>query len=327
MRIPPILGLLMTAGGALPVGTAAPATQAPAPALTQQAPAYYRFKVGRMTVTALSDGTAASPWENILKGMAPDDIRSRFAAVGESTSRDTSINAFLVDTGTRRILIDAGAGALFGPCCGRLRTNLAEAGYPVETIDAVLLTHVHGDHSGGLTVDGAPVFPKADIYLARAEYDYWMSDVQQARVNPSHKKMFAEGRAAIAPYDAAKRLHVFSGRSVLFPGITAIPAPGHTPGHSFYRIADGQDHLLVIGDIIHAAEVQFGHPDVTADFDADPPRARATRERTLAELARTHELVAADHVSFPGLGHVTRDGQGYAWNAQPYQAAVTPAAR
>ncbi|WP_414832150.1 MBL fold metallo-hydrolase [Afifella sp. YEN Y35] len=211
------------------------------------------------------------------------------------------------------MLIDAGAGALFGACCGRLPTVLQQAGYPAETIDAVLLTHVHGDHSGGLTVAGERVFPNADIYLSQAEYDYWMSDDERARAGESHKKMFAEGRAALAPYEAAGRLHFFTGETALFPEITAIPASGHTPGHSFYRIASQGQHVLVVGDIVHAAEVQFAHPNVTADFDADPAQARATRERTLSELAETHELVAAEHVSFPGLGHVTQNGSGYQW--------------
>lgn len=320
MRHLPIVSLALATAIAIPL----PATARAASSSTvQQAAGFYRFRVGNYVVTALSDGTAAIPWDKILQGTPPERVRSIFAAVGEVTTRDTSINAFLVDTGTKRVLIDTGAGSLFGDCCGRLPKALTDAGYPVDTIGAVLLTHVHGDHSGGLTDKGRRVFPKADIYLARAEYDYWMSDANQVRAKAGHKKMFAEGRAALAPYDAAGRLRFFTGETSIFPGITAIPAPGHTPGHSFYRVAAGSDHLLIVGDIIHAAEVQFPYPAVTVEFDADPAQARSTRERILADLARSHELVAAAHVSFPGLGHVTRNGTGYAWTAQPYQASIT----
>lgn len=321
---------LLAASGAgyAPLDRAAAIAAAPAEpaAPQQQAPAFYRFKLGGLIVTALSDGTAAIPWDTILQGMPPERIRAIFADLGETTLRDTSINAFVVDTGSQRILIDAGAGGLFGDCCGRLPAVLSAAGYPAQTIDAVLLTHVHGDHSGGLVANGARVFTNADIYLARSEYDYWMSDRARKQAPASHKAMFDEGRVALAPYDAAGRLKFFSGTTALFPEITAIPAPGHTPGHTFYRIASAGEHLLVVGDIIHAAEVQLPFPAVTAQFDVDPDQARATRERTFAELAKTQELVAADHVSFPGLGRITQDAGTYHWIAMPYQGAVTRAA-
>jgi len=311
---------------ALPVGMATPAYSQPVTVQSaQQAPGFYRFKVGSYLVTVLSDGTASVPWDKILKGMEPDQIHSVFAGVGETVGRDTSINAFLVDTGSKRILVDAGAGPLFGDCCGRLPKVLEDAGYPVDTIDAVLLTHVHGDHSGGIADGSRRVFPNADLHLARSEYDFWMSDAELARAKASHKQMFAEGRAALMPYVEAERVRFFDGESEIFPGVTALPAPGHTPGHSFFRIADGEDRVLVVGDIIHAQEVQFPHPHVTAEFDIDPAQAKATRERVLDELVRSRELVAADHVSFPGLGHVTQNGEGYAWTAKPYQASVTRA--
>ena len=322
MRTFLVAALLATTTTAIPAMTQAqPSSQV----VTQQAPGYYRFRVGSYIVTALSDGTATVFWDKILQGMRPDRVRSLFAAVGETSSRDTSINAFLIDTGKHHILVDTGAGKLFGDCCGRLPKALADAGYPVDSIDTVLLTHVHGDHSGGLTIDGQPVFPNANVYLAQQEYDYWMSNAEHARAIASQKQMFVEGQMSLAPYKAAGRLRFFSGETLLFPGVTAIPAPGHTPGHSLYRIADGSDHFLLVGDIIHAAEVQFPHPDVTVEFDANPAQAKATRERLLAELAQSHELVAADHVSFPGLGHVTRNGSGYQWTALPYQASLTKA--
>ena len=307
---------------------ASPGQQAaPAAGQTTQAPGYYRLKVGRLMVTVLTDGTASVPYDKLLQGRPAKDIVQTFAATGEAASRPTSINAFLVDTGDRRILIDAGAGILFGPCCGRLPETLAAAGYRPEQIDAVLLTHVHGDHSGGLLRGAERTFPNAELYLAKAELDYWMSDAERARAKPSHQKMFAEGRAALAPYVAAGRVRTFTGRTTPFPGITAIPAPGHTPGHSFYELESEGRRLLIIGDTVHAAEVQLSDPSVSIDYDVDPAAAADRRKATLAQLARTRALVAGDHLSFPGLGHVVKSGPGFAFVPLPYDAGVPEVGR
>lgn len=287
-----------------------------------QAPGFYRVMLGDFEITVLTDGTTPVPFADLLHGISRGELAEIFRAAGEPLDRETSINSFLIDTGERRILIEAGAGRLFGDCCGRLPAMLKEAGYSPESIDTVLLTHVHGDHSGGLTVEGRRVFPNAEIYLAKQELEYWLSDAAKARAKASHSKMFEEGRAALAPYYAAGRIRTFTAPAELFPGIRATAAPGHTPGHSFFEIESRGNRLRVVGDIIHAAEIQLPRPDITIDFDADEARAAKTRTAALAELAGTHELVAAPHVSFPGLGHVVRAGVGYAWTPIPYSAAV-----
>lgn len=298
---------------------------AAAPAIDEaqsQASGFYRVKLGDFKITVLNDGTTPVPFDQLLHGSSRASLAAKFREAGEPLNRETSVNSFLIDTGTRRILIEAGAGRLFGPCCGRLPAMLKAAGYAPESIDAVLLTHVHGDHSGGLTVDGRRVFPNADIYLAKGELDYWMSDAAKARAKASHQKMFEEGRAALAPYRAAGRVRTFSAPATLFPGIRAIPAPGHTPGHSFYEIESRGSRMRVIGDIVHAAEIQLQRPSITIDFDADEAQAAATRRAALTEFARTHELLAAPHISFPGLGRVARSGAGYVWLPIPYSAVV-----
>lgn len=322
---------LMLAAFATVLASAVPAATQPAgppnPARDAQAAGFYRVRLGDFTVTALTDGAISVPFGKLLQGLAPETIAERFADAGETSTRETSINAFLIDTGERRILIDAGAGSLFGDCCGRLLKTLAAAGYRPDQIDAVLLTHVHGDHSRGLVRDGQRVFPNADLFLARAELDFWTSDAARDQAKASHKQMFAEGRAVLAPYQAAGRIRPFSGPAELFAGVTAVPAPGHTPGHTFYRIESRGRRMLIVGDMIHAAEIQLPDPSVTIDFDIDPAAAAARRQTALAELASTHELVAASHISFPGLGHVVREGRGYGWAALPYSADVPEVGR
>lgn len=287
-----------------------------------QAPGIYRVVIGDFKVTVLTDGTTPVPFGHIMHGIDRHALEAQFRNAGESVDRETSINAFLIDTGERRILIDAGAGKVFGSCCGHLVDTLRIAGYDPKSIDDVLLTHVHGDHSAGLTRDGERQFPNADVFLAKSELDYWMSDSARARAKANHQQMFVEGRAALAPYLAAGRIRTFSGKTILFPGIEAIPAPGHTPGHTFYDIESRGHRMRVVGDIIHAAEVQLPNPKVTVDFDADEVQAAQTRIKALEDLSQSHELVAGPHLSFPGLGHIIRAGDGFAWVPIPYSAVV-----
>lgn len=304
---------LLTAALGLAAGPQAAPLTASAEVVSPVAQNVSSFYLGNFRVTALSDGTSHVPFDALLRGISPQTVRLIFAKLGEAPDHGTSINAFLIDTGKRRILIDAGAGSDLGNCCGGLPKALARAGYPAETIDVVLLTHLHSDHAGGLTIAGRPTFPNAQIYVSRAEFAFWTSDVEQARADPLHKPLFAQARAALAPYIAADQVRLFDGPAALFPGVAAIPAAGHTPGHSFYRVSSGGRSILIVGDLIHAAEVQLPHPAVTIAFDSDEPGARTMRERSLAASARDQEVVAAAHVAFPGIGHVVREGAGYAW--------------
>lgn len=298
----------------------------PAPQAAEQSfaqvPGIYRVMLGDFKVTVLTDGTTPVPFDRLMHGIEPAALAAQFRNAGEPVNRETSINAFLIDTGERRILIDTGAGKGFGACCGHLAETLKIAGYDPKSIDDVLLTHVHGDHSAGLSIDGQRSFPNADVFLAQSELDYWLSDAAKAHAKASHQAMFVQGRAALAPYQAAGRIKTFNGKTLLFPGIQAIPAPGHTPGHTFYEIASKGHRMLVVGDIFHAIEIQLPQPEVTVDFDADEAQAAKTRIAALQALASSHELLAGPHISFPGLGHIIRSGAGFAWVPIPYSTAV-----
>jgi glyoxylase-like metal-dependent hydrolase (beta-lactamase superfamily II) len=198
--------------------------------LLTQSPGFYRVQLGSFTVTALSDGTLGISHAKLLHGGSQAEIDQTYRNAGvDDNHRETSINAFLIDTGSKRILVDAGAGDLFGACCGHVPEMLAAAGYDVNSIDTILLTHVHGDHSGGITGKGKRVFPNATLYLAKDELNYWMSDEAKAKAKASHQAMFVTGRAALAPYLAADRVQTFTAGAEIFPGIRTIATPGHTP--------------------------------------------------------------------------------------------------
>ncbi len=229
---------------------------------------------------------------------------------------DVVDSGFLVNTGKQLILVDAGAGGWWGgEALGRLAGSLRSAGYTAEEVDLVLLTHLHADHVGGLTTqDGQRVFPNADVYVAKAESDFWLSPEIAAKAPKDAQPFFQSAQAIAAPYIKAGKWHTFSGSEPIVDGMQLVPLPGHTPGHTGYEFSSKGQRILFWGDIIHAQRVQLQHPQVTAIFDIDQAAAAATRRQLLPKLVREDVVIAAPHMSsFPPLGRVRKEGSGYSW--------------
>ncbi|MGE0805453.1 MAG: MBL fold metallo-hydrolase [Burkholderiaceae bacterium] len=288
---------------------------APPPAQTSQVPGYYRMALGDFTVTALYDGYIdLSP--TLLKGIAAKDVQSLLARMFliSTPGVQTAVNAFLVHTGSHLVLIDAGAAKAFGPTLGAIVENIRAAGYDPSQIDTVLLTHLHADHAAGLVLDGKPVFPNADIRVARQDADFWLSEAVAAKAPKEMQVFFQMARASVAPYQATGRFKPYEAGDTLVPGITVVPAYGHTPGHSGYLLQSKSSSMLVWGDLVHSHAVQFQRPEVSLEFDVDQPKAIATRRKLFADAARNKLWVAGAHLPFPGIGHVRAEGkQRYAW--------------
>lgn len=315
LLVAPALALAALATGPALSPLATGAARAEAPLQATQVPGYYRVMVGTTEVTALFDGLIELD-KSLLKNAKPDDVRRLLARmfVGDPKMQ-TAVNAYLVNTGKNLVLIDAGAAKLFGPSLGNVIENMKAAGYAPAQVDTVLITHLHADHVGGLNdAAGKPWFPAAKLYVAEAEAAFWLSAETAAKAPEPMRPFFKMAKDSVAPYESAGRMATFKPGAELVPGITAIAAAGHTPGHTGFRIRSGEASMLVWGDIVHAHAVQFAQPQVVIEFDTDPKQAAATRLALFGETAKSRELVAGMHLPFPGIGRVRDDGKGtFAW--------------
>ncbi|CAD5372824.1 MBL fold metallo-hydrolase [Rubrivivax sp. A210] len=320
----PILRRIVIAGlSAVLTATTLPAL-ADAPLLKTQAPGWYRMMLGKFEVTALSDGTVALPVDKLLTNTTADRVNGLLARAYLKTPVETSVNGYLVNTGSKLVLIDAGAAGLFGPTLGKLVANLKAAGYQPEQVDEVYVTHMHPDHVGGLAADGKPVFPNAIVRADGREGDFWLSQANLDKAPADAKGFFQGAMASLNPYAAAGRLKPFDGGGEgveLVPGIRAMAAHGHTPGHSLYIVESEGNRLVVWGDLMHVAAVQFAMPAVTIQFDVDAKAAAPQRKKNYADAARKGYYVAVAHVAFPGIGKLRADGRGYQWIPANYQSA------
>jgi glyoxylase-like metal-dependent hydrolase (beta-lactamase superfamily II) len=301
---------------ALAVGIAAivmPLAPQAAESATKDQPGYYRMLLGEFEITALSDGTLALPVDQLLKGTSPENVKRALQRDFLGLPTDTSVNGFLVQTPTKLVLIDTGAGTLLQPTAGRLVANLRAAGYAPEQVDEIYLTHMHADHIGGLAADGKPVFANAVVRADQREADFWLSPANLEKAPAEMKEFFKDAMLSLEPYVKAGRLKPFDGATELVAGVRSVPTYGHTPGHTSYALESKGEKLLVWGDLIHVAAVQFPDPRVTITFDSDQDAARLQRQKEFADVASGRSWIAAAHLSFPALGHIRRDGHGYVY--------------
>ena len=279
------------------------------PPKQQIAPVYHR-KIGDIVVTALSDGTLTRPLEmmnNVPKALGQayfDDVFRPGPVI--------SVNAFLIYSGGRLCLIETGSGAYLGDTTGFLLDSLKLAGVDPAAIKTILLTHMHPDHSAGLTDmrTGKPNYPNAELVMHENEPKHWYDDAAMARGTEREKNLFFKaGREQVEPY--RDRWRLFSKESEVFPGVTAIPATGHTPGHSAYLVQSGRERLLIWGDTVHIPEVQVPRPEVTMTVDTDHAAAAASRARIFDMCATERLLVTGMHLHFPGFAHLARRRSTY----------------
>ncbi|MFK0382428.1 MBL fold metallo-hydrolase [Agrobacterium sp. NPDC090273] len=301
------LGLL---GGGL-IGSALPglvAAQEPARALASVTP-LAQIRIGRFTVTALTDGYADMPY-NFFPGRSPADVEH--AAVAQSTARPSGVrflfNQYLIDDGQRRILIDAGAAGSIGET-GKLPQALATLGLKLDQIDAVIVTHMHQDHMGGLIAGGRNNYPKAELYIDRRDVKHWTDPAKRAGAPDYLQTSFQMADEVVRLYP---RLQAIDGEREIVPGVSIVDLTGHTPGHIGVRVEDGGKSMIMVSDMIFPV-VHPAATDVFFLFEQDRDAAKAMRDRFFPRAAAEGALIAATHMPFPGLGRIVSDRGQTRW--------------
>ncbi|MCD8102179.1 MAG: MBL fold metallo-hydrolase [Alistipes sp.] len=260
------------------------------------------YPVGDYKVYLLSEGQSdGNP--SILIG-AGQDILAEYVPTGTFPS---AVNTFLVVMPDKNVLIDAGFGR-------NLFDNLSAAGVSAGGVDEVLLTHMHGDHIGGMFRDGEPSFPGAKVTVSRAEKDYWSSDAEMGKVAENSRGSFLNARRVFDSYagslETVEPLEITEVPAA--DGIYPVKAYGHTPGHVGYMVVSGGERLLVWGDLTHVTPVQMPHPEIAVTYDVDPAAAVASRLPLMRYVAEHGIPVAGMHIAYPGIGTLTPDGNsGY----------------
>ncbi len=315
-----MLPLLLNAVAATAVATADPADRpfTEESKLENAQAGFHRLKIGNIDVTALSDGSAGFFVLNVLAPAKRAEAENLMAKSWVKQPIDASVNAFLIKLPGRTVLVDAGTGDLLGPKLAKQPDSLRASGVKPEDITDILVTHIHPDHTGGLTIGGKMVFPNATVRVNKRELDFWTDKATGENYPEPTKGFYKQVEPMLGPYVASGHTKTFEGAIELFPGLRTLPAYGHTPGHTYYVLEDGGEKLVFMGDTIHAPDAQFDDPDITIAFDVDQIQAAATRRKAFADAARSGYFVALDHVYFPGIGRLREEGTGYRWLPIPY---------
>jgi glyoxylase-like metal-dependent hydrolase (beta-lactamase superfamily II) len=307
-----------------PLGTLT--AHAAIPPAAAQAPGFYRYKVGAIECTSINDGARSFPMpDNWVTNVGKEEaLAAAEAAYMPKGMVTVPFNPQLINTGSKLVLIDCGSGmAAYGPTkgeIGRTMQNLAAAGVDPKSIDVVLMSHLHPDHTNGIrALDGSMAFPNAEIMVPTKDWDFWMSDENAAKAQSDElmksyfanvKKIYAGIESKVTRYDWGKEVA---------PGITSIAVPGHTPGHSAFAIASGSSKVLIQSDVTNIPELFLRNPDWHVAYDVDPVAAQETRHKFYDMAAAEKATVVGFHFTFPSIGHVEKDGTKYrliptAWN-------------
>jgi glyoxylase-like metal-dependent hydrolase (beta-lactamase superfamily II) len=274
---------------------------------TAQIPGVYHRRFGDIIVTAISDGYLDAVYE-FIRGIEPAEAETILKVAHRPAPPRVSINTFVIHSAGRKALVDTGSQNSMGPTLGHMPKHLAAAGIDPKEIDTILLTHMHPDHSNGLTdANGKAIYPHVELVVAERDVNHWFDDAAMAKATERQQmRFFRWAREQIAPYQNQRREPV----GEVFPGVTAVPLYGHTPGHTGYLVSSKGEQLLIWGDIVHMPDIQTQRPDVYMEPDVDGQAAIATRKRTMDMVATDRLLAAGMHMHFPGFLNLNKRPNG-----------------
>lgn len=290
-----------------------------------QSVGFYRMQLGDFEVTALYDGYLQIDNKNLLKNIKENEIEKLLKRMFITNPNvQTAVNAYLVNTGKNLVLVDVGSAKCFGATAGFIQDAFKASGYEPSQVDTVVITHLHPDHVCGITtIDGKKAFPNALVRMSNIEAEFWLDPKTETKMPKDFKPYFKMVKDAIQPYKNDGTFKPFFKNEHILPGLTAIPTPGHTPGHTSYEFKSQNETLLVLGDIIHSHAVQFPHPEASILYDADSKKAMLTRKKLFTEAAKNKIWLAGEHLPFPGIGHIRSEGKGYVWVPVEYAPYAT----
>lgn len=277
---------------------------------------HYRFRIGEIGATVLSDGVIAGP-PRVYASDAPElelqhVLRRAFLPADHMM---LNLNTLLIEVGGRRVLLEAGASQTMGPNGGRIFARLAEIGLSPRDIDVVVVSHTHPDHVGNLrAVDGGAAFPRATVFAPKADWDFFVSgepDLSYMPVPEDVRRRFGAAiKRSVEP--VARGIELYEAGAEIVPGLTTIAAAGHTPGMVSFLVHSGRDQLLLTADLAYHPVVNIDRPWRPGP-DRDKDAALSARRRIFDRAAADRIPVLGFHYPFPGLGHLLRTDTGYAW--------------
>ena len=271
-------------------------------ALAQDVKDTYTYKVGLFDITLLAESQGQGN-----KGILIDATPEMMQECAPDGTFPNAMNAFLVKTPDMNVLVDAGLGI-------KLFANLESSGVKANQIDVVLITHMHGDHIGGMLKDGEVMFPNAKVYIGKAEHDYWMN--AEGNRSQQAKDVIATYKDKLVLFQPGE---IGSKAKDVIPGFTPFAAFGHTPGHTIFQVESDGEKLLIWADLTHAMALQMPYPQVAVTYDTDPAMAIASRVQTLEYVAKNNIPIAGMHIAFPAMGMITKDVSGKGYRFKPFK--------